>query len=168
MFSYRPTEAQRRKSRLRPLGLSGAELRDDSGSEIVEMGFVMIPLIGVVFLIMDVCWVCFAQEMLQHAVQVGVRSAVTQGTNVQPADVKSTVQQSAWIFLPTNSNYVTVQCYDPTTLTAAPSCSGGYVIQVGVSNVPVSLLGPVIGTNLTNVSLSANSADIMESNPVVQ
>ena len=37
----------------------------------------LIPLLGVLFLIMNVAWVIFAQATLQHAVREGVRYAVT-------------------------------------------------------------------------------------------
>ena len=52
-------------------------LADERGSEVVEFGLVLLPLMAFVFLIIDVAWLCFAQESLQYAVETGVRAAVT-------------------------------------------------------------------------------------------
>jgi Flp pilus assembly protein TadG len=140
-------------------------LRDEAGSQIVELGLVLIPLIGVVFLILDIAWVCFAQESLQHAVQVGVRAAIT--GSAAPDSIKTVVQTNAMGFLagPAGLNCITVKCLDAANVTSSATCSGGNIVEVAVQNVPVSLLGPVIGSNLTSVTLGANSSDIMESAP---
>lgn len=141
---------------------------DRSGSEIVEFGFVLIPLLLVIFMILDIGWICFAKQTLQHAVQMGVRAAITDTLDVD--GIKSVVQNNALGFLNGSANLsrITVTCYQPTNLSSPAACTGGYVIEVDVDNVPVSLLGPVIGTNYTSINLSANSSDVMESNPVAQ
>jgi Flp pilus assembly protein TadG len=165
MSRYKPAAAQACHHRLRLPGRWFKRAREDSGSQTVEFALVLIPLIGIVFLILDIAWVCFAQETLQHAVQMGVRAAIT--GSQQEAGIKSVVQENALGFLAGSGglNQITVQCYQPTNLSFAVACSGGYVVEVAANNVQVSLLGPIIGANWTNVTLSANSSDIMESNP---
>lgn len=150
-------------------------LSDEAGSEVVEFGLVLLPLIGFVFLIMDVAWICFAQASLQHAVQVGVRAAITsyipQGVTSQDSYIKSVVQSNAMGFLAGQNGLdnITIKYYTPSNLstpvTGVGSNSGGNVIEVAVKNVPVSALGPILRESLATLSLSATSSDVMESSP---
>lgn len=160
----------RRQRRTRALSRAGAAfnffVRDRSGSQIIEFGFVLIPIMMVIFMILDIGWICFAKQTLQHAVQMGVRAAITD--TLQVDGIKAVVQSNALGFLngDANLNRISVTCYQPTNLSNPVACTGGYVVEVAVNSVPVSLLGPVVGTNYTNITLSANSSDLMESNPV--
>ncbi len=149
--------------------------RDETGAQIVEFGLVLLPLLAFVFLIIDVAWLCFAQATLQHAVQVGVRTAVTSyvpsGSSGQDSYVKSVVQQNAMGFLngSTGLSEITINYFSPSNLSLPLSGSGsnvgGNVIQVSVSNVPVSALGPILRTNAAHLQLQATASDIMESSP---
>lgn len=150
-----------------------SSLSDETGSQLVEFGLVLLPLLGFVFLIMDVAWICFAQSSLQHAVQVGVRSAVTSpsGNASQDAYIKSVVQQNAMGFLHGDPglNAITINYYSPSNLSqalaGAGSNAGGNVIEIVVKNVPVSCLGPILRENWSTVFLQATSSDVMESSP---
>ncbi len=152
------------------------KLADETGSEIVEFGLVLLPLMAFVFLIIDVAWLCFAQESLQYAVETGVRSAVTSyvpnGFSGQDAYVKSVVQQNAMGFLAgqTGLNNITVNYYSPSnlsqSLTGSGSNAGGNVIEISVQGVPVNMLGPIFfGQAWSNITMNANSSDVMESSP---
>lgn len=157
--------------RCRPAGA----FSDETGSEVVEFGLVLLPLLAVMFLIMDVAWICFAQASLQHAVQVGVRSAVTGSVpssySGQDAYIKSVVQSNAMGFLQGQSgmNQITIDYFSPTNLstnlTGVGSNAGGNIIQVSVTDVPVSSLGPIMRTNWAITLLKASSSDVMESSP---
>jgi len=148
---------------------------DETGSEIVEFGLLLLPLMAVVFVIMDIAWVCFAKESLQHAVQVGVRSAITgylpSGVTGQDGYIKSIVQQNAMGFLPgaDGLSKITINYYSPSTanqaLTGNGSNAGGNVIEVSVQGASVSLLGPVLIDSGTSVVLNATSSDVMEGSP---
>ncbi len=165
-------DSARHEEALSSLGRACAHLRifsaDSSGSQIVEFSFVLIPLMMVIFVIADTAWVCFAAQTLQHAVQMGVRAAVTD--TLSSDGIKSVVQNNAMGFLKgsDNLNRVTVTCYQPSNLSSPVACTGGYVVEVAATKIPVSLLGPIIGTNYTSINLSANSSDLMESTPVAQ
>ncbi len=149
--------------------------RGETGSQIVEFGLVLLPLMAFLFLIIDVGWLCFAQSTLQHAVQVGVRSAVTgyvpSGVSGQDAYVKSIVQQNAMGFLygQTGLSEITINYFSPANLSQPLSGSGsnigGNVIQVSVKNVPVSALGPILRESSAQLLLNATASDIMESSP---
>ena len=146
---------------------------DETGSQMVEFGLVLLPLMAVVFLIMDIAWVCFAQATLQHAVQVGVRAAISQSVPAsfsgQDAYVKSVVQHTAMGFLKGESGLgeIWIKYYSPTNLSVAisgaNSNAGGNIIQVSVANVPVPTLCPLLRTDWATVFMKATASDIMES-----
>jgi Flp pilus assembly protein TadG len=143
--------------------------RHDDGSEVVEFGLVLLPLLAVVFFIFDVCWLVFAQGTLQYAAQEGVRSAVIGNS---AASVKSVVQQNAMGFLgksPDGLSKIEVTYYAPSNLaksiTGPASMVGGNVVQVKISGVQVSLLGPLWGVGAPSLQMSASSSDVMESIP---
>ena len=150
-------------------------LADETGSEIVEFGLVLLPLMAFVFLIMDVGWICLAQESLQYAVETGVRAAVTGyvpgGFTGQDAYVKSVVQQNAMGFLAGQSGLdeITVNYYSPsnmsTPLTGSGSNAGGNVVEVSVQGVAVNTLGPILREQWSTMVMNANSSDVMESSP---
>jgi hypothetical protein len=128
-----------------------------------------------VFLVINVAWMYFAQASLQHAVQAGVRFAVTgtvmQGYTGQDASIKSIVQQQAMGFLsgPDGLDKITINYYSPTSLgtvlTGAGSNAGGNIIEVKVQGVTMSVLGPLLNGGPLALALSAISTDVMESSP---
>jgi Flp pilus assembly protein TadG len=146
----------------------------EAGSQMIEFSLVLLPLLAFVFLIMDVAWICFAQASIQHAVQVGVRAAVTNtlpsAASSMTSYVKSVVQNNAMGFLngPDGLDKITITYFDPSSLKAAVSASrtaGGNVIQVSVSNVTVNALGPILRTDTAQWHLSAIASDVLESPP---
>lgn len=149
-----------------------ARLKDEAGSQVVEFGLVLLPMMAFVFLIMDVAWVCFAQASLQHAVQVGVRTAVVNPvpkSGGQDAYLKTIVQQNAMGFLAGNEGLdaITINYYTPSDLKTAilpknGGNSGGNVIEIVVNNVPVSSLGPILRESSPKLYLHASSSDVME------
>ncbi len=139
---------------------------DEAGSQIVEFGLVLLPLMAFVFLIIDVAWICFAQASLQHAVQMGVRAAVVRGPNI-----KAVVQQNAMGFLagPDGLNEISICYMSPSNLskclTGPGSDTSGNVVEISVKNVPVSSLGPILRESLSTILLNATSSDVMEGAP---
>jgi hypothetical protein len=135
----------------------------------VEFGLVFVPLLAIVFLIMDVAWLCFAQSSLQHAVQVAVRAAVV--NPAPPKDVgqddylKNIVQQNAMGFLAGTSglNSITIEYYTPGGVKIPNGGNApGNIIVITVKDVAVSALGPILRENLATLYLHANSSDVME------
>jgi Flp pilus assembly protein TadG len=132
----------------------------------IEFAFVILPLMGFVLMIMDVAWILFGWASIQEGAREGVRYAIScQVSSGLNASIASVVQQySAGFAKPSN---VTVKYCSPTDL-ATPCTAltgvvtGGQVVNVTVSNVSIGTFGPIFRT-WTPISLSANSADIMES-----
>jgi hypothetical protein len=149
--------------------------KDETGSEVVEFGLVLLPLLAFLFLIMDVAWICFAQSSLQHAVQVGVRAAISgyvpAGTAHQDDYLKNVVQQNAMGFLAGDDgrNLISVNYYNPANLSKPlsgfGSNAGGNVIEISVKEVPVSTLGPILRESWAKVYMKASSSDVMEGSP---
>jgi len=139
---------------------------------VIEFGLVLLPLLAFLFLIMDIAWICFAQSSLQHAVQVGVRAAVSgyvpTGTTHQDTYLKTIVRQNAMGFLAGDDgmNAISISYYDPANLSSplsgTGSNSGGNVIEISVKNVPVSTLGPILRASWAKVYMKASSSDVLE------
>lgn len=141
---------------------------DQTGSEIVEFALVLLPLLAVLFLIMDVSWIFFAQASLQHAAGAGVRYAIT-NNNLSEASIKSVVQESSMGFLAGDSGLskINVSYFSPTNLskpvTGPASSAGGNVVEISVKGVTVNPLGFIWPGGPTAISLAASSSDILES-----
>jgi Flp pilus assembly protein TadG len=143
-------------------------LGSEKGSEIVEFGLVIVPLLAFTFLIIDIAWVLFAQSTLQRAASDGVRYAVTSQTMAgmgQDASIRTVVINSAFGFVTaaTSSN-IAINYYNPTTLAATQSNAGGNVVEIVISGVNVYPLGP-IWRSQTAMVLTARSSDVMEASP---
>jgi Flp pilus assembly protein TadG len=143
-------------------------LKSEKGSEIVEFGLVIVPLLAFVLLIVDIAWVLFAQSSLQHAVSEGVRYAVTSQTMTgmgQDASIRTVIINNAFGFVTnaTASN-IAINFYNPSTLAATNSNAGGNVVEIVVSGVNVYPLGPIWRSKSAMV-LTARSSDVMEASP---
>ncbi|HWB99705.1 MAG TPA: TadE/TadG family type IV pilus assembly protein [Bryobacteraceae bacterium] len=143
------------------------------GAEIFEFGLVLVPLLGFVFLIIDVGWAVFARGVLQHAVREGVRYAVTSQIMSglgQKDSIKHVVQSEAMGLLagPAGLDRIQVRFYTPDTFTDVSSDAGanasGNLVEVSVEGFPHAPLLPLL-RNALPFSLSATSIDRMEASP---
>jgi Flp pilus assembly protein TadG len=143
-------------------------LNSEKGSEIIEFGLVIVPLLAFVLLIVDIAWVLFAQSTLQFAASEGVRYAVTSQTMSgmgQDASIRTVVINDAFGFVTSaTSSNIAINYYNPSTLAATTSNAGGNVVQIVISGVNVYPLGPVWRSQ-TAMVLSASSSDVMEASP---
>ncbi len=140
----------------------------DEGNELIEFSLVIIPLLAFLLLIMDGAWIIFAKASLQEAVREGVRYAITgQGGD---SSIQQTVAQYSFGFIPQSSAgcYVSVQYFAEsaigTPLSGVDSNAGGNVVQINVSGITISPLGPLL-RSATPITLSAVASDVMESSP---
>ncbi len=145
-------------------------IRDEAGSEIIEFGFVIIPLFGFLFLIASVCWLIFAQATLQYAVTEGVRFAITgqnNGNAHQDAAIQAVVEQNSMGFL-SDTSHIQIQYYNPASLkpvSGLNSNAAGNLIQITVSGLQVIPLAPILGGSNTASSITVSAADIVEGTP---
>lgn len=132
------------------------------GSELVEFTLVLLPLLAILFVLVDVSWAIFAKATLLYAVRTGVRTGITI-TSAQASAanetltqmVKDTVQSSALGFLrgDTGRSYIQVHYFaqDATSPTGLSDVSAqpngnypGNLMQVSVNNYPLPGLAPRI------------------------
>lgn len=145
----------------------------DDGAEIVEFALVLLPMLAIIFLIIDMSWLFFAKATIQHAAEEGVRYAVT-GTPMKnmglDSSVKTLVQQDSMGFLAGASglNNITVRYYSQSNLTqplsGAGATAGGNIVQISIDNVYVSPFGPIF-RSAAPIVLSAIASDVMEPSP---
>ena len=144
----------------------------ERGSQVVELGLVLVPLCALVFLIMDMAWAFYVKATLQNAVREGVRYAITSQTMTglgQDASIKAVVQQNAMGLLNGSSGaaLIGIQYYLANTLAPVSglnSNAGGNVVQVYVTGYSLPPLGPIL-RNPAPLSLGAQSFDRMEGSP---
>jgi|KBSMisStandDraft_5_1062788.scaffolds.fasta_scaffold101023_3 Flp pilus assembly protein TadG len=141
----------------------------ERGSEVVEFGLVCVPFFAFMLLILDISWAIFNKAVLQHAVEEGVRYAITYQTLTglgQDASIKSVVQNNAIGMLQGSSGaaLISIQYYDGTTLATTNSNAAGNVIQVSVAGYSLAPMGPLLHGN-TPLTLSVAASDRTESCP---
>jgi Flp pilus assembly protein TadG len=151
----------------------------------VEFTLTLLPLLSILFVLVDVSWAIFAKSTIMYAVRVGVRTGITiTGTQATAANatltqmVKATVQANSLGFLKgaTGLSYIQVHylAQDSTSSTGLTDVSTlsngnapGNLMQVSVTNFPLPGLVPRIYYWLTAAdksasNLSAVSADKIE------
>ena len=147
-----------------------------SGTVLVEVAFVLVVLLGFIFLIFDVSWALFAKATLQHAVLSGVRYAVTSqtatsgGTQLgQVASIKQVVQQQSMGFLSASdlNSFVSVSFYSvasatPLQVTGTGANAAGNLVVVSVNGFNLNPLAPFMRSSAP-VLINASSGDLIES-----
>ncbi|MBV9083188.1 MAG: pilus assembly protein [Acidobacteriaceae bacterium] len=144
--------------------------RRERGASLVEFALVLIPLLGLIFGIIGISWIIFAQNTIQEAVREGVRYGITggdpsSGTGLN-AQIQQVVQNYSVGFVTDPSNIV-INYYSPSDLTTpitdASADSGGNVLQVSAS---VSIRGVILIVRPdAGITLTATASDVMENSP---
>jgi Flp pilus assembly protein TadG len=163
------------------------------GVEIIEFTLVLLPMLGFIYLLLDLSWAVYRRATLQYAVREGCRYAVTnQVVNLNDANgkaygmvesVKYVVQQRAMGFLGRNAtapgySAIQVRFYDPTaSLTSAlavgTNCAnipakapntGGNLVEVSIENYQANSMAPLL-RSAAPLNFTARSSDRMEGNP---
>jgi Flp pilus assembly protein TadG len=174
---------------------SGFRKRRQRGSEILEFTLVLLPMLGFVFLILDIAWAVYTRSTLQYAVAQGVRYAVTSqttGTMGQRASIQTAVQQNAFGRLGATAgaatgvngwNNIYVDWYlvnADGSLTNEDGVVGGNgmtssgqfpLVEVSVQNISSKTFLPTIkmpglGTILNPIAMTTVAWDRMESPPL--
>jgi Flp pilus assembly protein TadG len=154
------------------------------GSEMLEFTLVILPVLGFLFLLLDVAWSVYSRSTLQYAVAQGVRYAVTCQTMTglgQKDSIRTVVQRSAFGRLGANSSaaaWSSIQVHffrpDGTDVSTTVGGNGQYngqlpLVEVSVEAFSLSTFMPTIkmpglGT-LSPIVMSARAWDRMEASP---
>ena len=155
------------------------------GTELIEFTLVLLPLLSILFVLVDVSWAIFAKSTIMYAVRTGVRTGITiTGTQATAAGetltqmVKDNVQANALGFLngTTGRGYIQVHYFmqDSTSSTGLTDVSTqangntpGNLMQVSVNNFQLPGLVPRIynwftAADKSATNLNAISADKIE------
>jgi hypothetical protein len=147
------------------------------GSIGVEGAIGLLPLIALMFGMLDISVAILVKNTMQFAVRQGVRYAVTSRTMPgmgHVMSIKTVVHKYSMGFLPYMCpdsdplSRITVTFYDPATLAPVAgtgSNSGGNVVVVTASGLSWVWLIPVL-RNRAPMQFTVSSADLMEATPL--
>jgi Flp pilus assembly protein TadG len=153
------------------------------GAELLEFTLAIVPLLMMIFALLDVAWGMYVKTTLMYAVRVGVRQGITiTGTDAGGSDlttmVKATVQKNALGLLSgTNATKIKVHFYRPPDAgsSAAPTDvtgqsngnAPGNIIEVSIQGYS---LGPLVArifglhtsVDKASTAIGAVAADVIE------
>jgi hypothetical protein len=147
------------------------------GSIAVEGAFSLLPLVAVLFGVLDISVAILVKNTMQFAVRQGARYAVTSQTVPgmgHDLSIKTVVRRYSMGFLDSmyrdadSLTQLTVTYYDPVTLapvTGVGSNSGGNIVVVSATDLSWAWLVPLL-RNSAPLRFSVSSADLMEATPL--
>lgn len=159
---------------MRPPHKSARGLR---GSVLIESSFVLLPLLAILFGVVDIAFAVFVRDTMQFAVRQGVRYAVTSQTMAgmgQDQSIKTIIQTNSMGLLdglsPTHNgmSQISITYYNPVNLavvTGTGSNSGGNIVVVSCNGLSWAWMAPLL-RSATPMQFSVSSADIMEGSPI--
>jgi hypothetical protein len=144
---------------------------------LVESSFALVPLLALLFGVIDISFAIFVRNTMQYAVRQGVRYAVTSQTMPgmgQDLSIKTTVNTYAMGLLsglsPTRDpmSQISINYYDPVSLTpvSGPGSNvGGNIVVVSCTGLSWAWMVPLLRSTAP-MQFSVSSADIMEATPI--
>ncbi|HTR39441.1 MAG TPA: TadE/TadG family type IV pilus assembly protein [Bryobacteraceae bacterium] len=157
-----------------------------SGNTILELALIITPFLAITLTLVELALPIFKKSTFESAVREGCRYGITfqttfNGTTYgsQTDAIKAVVEYNSMGFLnSTNANLIHVNYYNSATFADVTGSAGanadGNIVQVSVQAYSHSWIAPVqwiygsttFGLNNTSLSISAVSADRLESLPV--
>ena len=139
------------------------------GNALVETTAIILPLLGLMFLIVDLSFALFTKATLQEAAEAGVRFAVTtrlaSGQSYLNDSIVQVVQQNALGLLngANGACKISINYFNAVTGQASGG-TGGDVVQVSVAGYTYTPVG--ILKSGSPIPITASSSDVMESCPL--
>jgi len=139
------------------------------GNMILESAFVFVPLMAIIFAIIDFGMAIFLRSTFQHAVREGVRYGVTYRTQSgmgHDDSIKAVVQHNAMGFLASaeNRERIKIRYYVPDTLVETNQNLPGNLLEVSIENYPWGWMAPLMRGGQP-LLLNAYASDRMEGIP---
>ena len=146
-------------------GMTSKRKSRESGSQVVEATFVIIPLLLMTFMMLDLSMVIFVRTTLQEAVREGDRYAITGQNSVGPCQddsIKAVVQRHAQGFLnsTTAASTIHVQFVNPTTGGQGTNAYEN-IVNVKIEGYKYSAMAPFQRLNYP-LYVFAEASDVME------
>ena len=136
----------------------------------VELALVLLPLLAIIFAIIDFSLAVFLKSTFRHAAREGARYAVTGRTSAgmgQDASIRGVVQKNAMGFLNGTSGAakIYIRYYNPGTLVETQSNAGGNIVEVSIEGYTWNWIAPVMRSATPPMTVLARSSDRMENTP---
>jgi len=116
------------------------------GAELIEVSCIIVPLLGMTFLILDLSMVLFLRSTFQNAVREGVRYGITGANDVGPCQddsIKAVVQSHSLGFLKSANASATMHVHFMSPVNGSQSDnSPGNIIAVTVEAYQYKPLAP--------------------------
>ena len=137
------------------------------GAELIEVTLILLPLLGLIFLLLDLSMVIFLRSTFQHAVREGVRYGITGANDTGPCQddsIKAIVKKDALGFLnsATASSKIHVHFTSPVSGSQSNNAPGN-IIQVSVEAYIYNPLAPFGHSG--SPYIWARAYDVMEPYP---
>lgn len=161
---------------------AGRRKRRESGSMVLEMAFVMLPTLSIIFAFLDIGFAIFTWNTLQNAVREGTRYAITyqlQSGFGQRQSIKNKTASWALGFVNSASTstsgpqvpWIDVRFYSQsgTEVTGAGGNTPGNIVEVSIRNYPyrwmfpfsASMTGPFYVPLGSTLAINVYSADVL-------
>jgi hypothetical protein len=137
------------------------------GNTVIETALILLPMLALLFAIVDYGIVVFLQSTFQHAVREGVRYAVTYqtiGGMGHDASIRHVVLRQSMGFLRGRENAVKIRYFDPNTFQEVPYNLPGNVIEVSIEGYEHRWLA-ALWRAAGKIHITARAADRMEGLP---
>ena len=140
------------------------------GNAMVELALVLLPLLAIIFAIMDFSLAVYLRSTFRHAAREGVRYAVTGRTATglgQDASIRAVVQKNAMGFLDgaSGASKIYIRYYNPDTLVETQSNEGGNIVEVSVEGYTWNWVAPIMRSATPALPVLARSSDRVEFSP---
>jgi hypothetical protein len=149
---------------------AGAKRRTrQRGNAMLEATFVLIPLLALIFGVMDFGLAIFVRTTLQHATREGVRYAITYQTADglgHDASIRQVVRRATYGLLTEEEaeENVLIRYFDPVTFSEVGQNLPGNVIEVSVEGFTWGWMAPLL-RSANPIQLTARASDRMEGLP---
>jgi Flp pilus assembly protein TadG len=136
----------------------------------VELALVLLPLLAIIFAIIDFSLAVFLRSTFRHAAREGARYAVTGRVATglgQDASIRAVVQKNAMGFLngASGASKIYVRYYTPGTLVETQSNAGGNIVEVSIEGYTWNWIAPIMRSGTPAMTVLARSSDRMENMP---
>jgi hypothetical protein len=147
------------------------------GSLVLEGAFAILPMLALLFGILDIALAIFVRNTMEFAVRQGVRHAVTSQTmpgQGHDDSIKTVVEANAMGLLGAldaggdGRDRISIDYYDPSSILPAAGAGsniGGNIVVVSATGLSWAWMVPLL-RDAAPLQFSVSSADIMEATPI--
>ena len=137
----------------------------ESGSQVMEATFVIIPMLLITFLMLDLSMIIFLRTTMQEAVREGARYAITGGNATGPCQddsIKYVVKKYALGFLNSTTAAATIHVQFVNPVTGGQGTNAyDNIVNVKIEGYRYSALAPFQRLNYP-MYIFAEASDLME------